>query len=140
MDSIKKINLLFYLFFSFIFLFVNIFSVQAEPAIHVYEDQVLEQSLDPKHADKEVVACSFCYTIQNNDGREVIVSIDNIKVWMRNHGDGSDTHTYGPYLYEFYDICSEISNNGSYAEIFISIWRHYNKYEKFDLTFEFQLN
>ena len=59
---------------------------------------------------------------------------------MRNY-QGSDGHSYRPYSYAFYDMSFEISNDGSSAKIFISVWRkHDNKYKKFDLTFEFKVN
>ena len=61
MNCVKKVNLLFCLVFSLIFLFGNVFSVQAALITNVYDDQVLEQSLDQKHPDKEVVVCNFGY-------------------------------------------------------------------------------
>ena len=54
MNSVKKINLLFCLVFSFIFLFGNVLSVQAES---IQEQQTLQQCIDPKEYPNEIAEC-----------------------------------------------------------------------------------
>ena len=133
MNCVKKVNLLFCLVFSLIFLFGNVFSVQAALITNVYDDQVLEQSLDQKHPDKEVVVCSLDYVTLDDGEQEIILDIKDINGWVRN----SQLDNWYRCLGSNY----KISDDGLSAKIFMSVYRIYNgKNEKFDLTFELKAN
>ncbi len=133
MNCVKKVSLLFCLVFSLIFLFGNVFSVQAALITNVYDDQVLEQSLDQKHPDKEVVVCSLDYVTLDDGEQEIILDIKDINGWVRNSQPDN--------WYRFLGSNYKISDDGLSAKIFISVYRIYNgNNEKFDLTFELKAN
>ena len=144
MNRVKKVNLLFCFVFSFISLFGNIFPVQAATDItdiHLYEDQVLEQALDPKYPNGEVAVCKFTYITVNNGEQEIIWMIKDIAGWVRNRKRSDD------YFYRLLERKSnhEISNDGTSAKIFLTIERRKGYLcewldGKFDLTFEFKVN
>lgn len=144
MNNIRKINLFLCLVFSFIFLFGNIFSVQAATDTHIYIEQELKQFLDSGNANKEVIVCNFSYTtIDIDDGngeREVILSINDIKGSVENPGwYDFGRGVNGPYIYEFHDIGYEVSKNGLSAKIFMNVWRCGWTCKKFDLMFKFKI-
>ncbi len=139
MNSIKKINLLFCLVLSFIFLFGNVFWVQAES---IQEQQTLQQCIDPKEYPKEIAECKVFYRVKNTD----------------NGGNGKIIWTVGERAFEMakkpwyqaqYDYVFgpsnvKISADKKSAKIFVTVSRDgfgfWNGVEKFDLTFELKLN
>lgn len=140
MNNIKKINFLLCLIFSFVFFFSNVFQVEAATYVNIYKDTVLEKRLDPEDPDSPVVACKFTYITVDNDEREVIWAVKDIKAWTKKES----LHFSYPCTKTSY----EISQDGSSAKIFVTI----AKYEDvdwwilpvhrrdYDLTFELKVN
>ena len=133
MQRLKKVNLLFCLVFSFIFLFGSVFSVQAEDFTH--ESQSLKLPLGSGAYSAEIVKCVVDYTTQNDGEKKIIRSIDktNFNVW----DPLDDCH------YEFGNVHTEISEDRCSALIHVTVTRilYSTKYEKeFDLTFELKVN
>ena len=128
MQRLKKVNLLFCLVFSFIFLFGSVFSVQAEDFTH--ESQSLKLPLGSGAYTAEIVKCVVDYTTQNNGEKRIIRSIDKTEffVWA----------PFDEYIYEF-EHAYEISKNGDSALIHVTVIRTLKSTqykEKFNLTFE----
>lgn len=128
MQRLKKVNLLFCLVFSFIFLFGSVFSVQAEDFTH--ESQSLKLPLGSGAYSAEIVKCVVDYTTQNDGEKKIIRSIDNTEfsVWA----------PFDEYIYEF-EHAYEISKNGDSALIHVTVIRTLKSTqykEKFNLTFE----
>ena len=139
MNSIKKINLLFCLVLSFIFLFGNVFWVQAES---IQEQQTLQQCIDPKEYPKEIAECKVFYRVKNTD----------------NGGNGKIIWTVGerdfnmlekPWYqfqdnYEFGPSNVKISADRKSAKIFVTLTRDgfgfWNWGEKINLTLELKIN
>ena len=117
MNNIKIINSLLCLIFSFVFLFSNVFSIEAAVPLQIneYEDTVLEEILDPDSPDEQIVACKFTYiTVDYGEG-EVIWIIGDIDAWIKEESSGFIDCAHGSY---------EISQDGSSAEIFVTIGRY----------------
>ncbi len=141
MNNIKKINFLICLIFSFVFFFSNVFPVQA---VTIYEGQTLEQFLDPKHPDEEIIKCEVLYTTKNQNELKVIDKIEHtdFKVtnipWPRNISGTSGC------CYDRKNIHYLIGDDGTSAKIFLTIERRNGYFcqwldGKFDLIFEFQV-
>ncbi|MBQ9491715.1 MAG: hypothetical protein IJU86_02955 [Firmicutes bacterium] len=141
MNNIKIINSLLCLIFSFVFLFSNVFSIEAAVPLQIneYEDTVLEEILDPDSPDEQIVACKFTYiTVDYGEG-EVIWIIGDIDAWIKEESSGFIDYSCARASYE-------ISQDGSSAEIFVTI----GAYEYIDgdpiprryyhLTFELNLD
>ena len=137
MQKLKRANLLFCLVFSFIFLFGNVFSVQAGTA---REEQKLKQCIDQKDYPNEIVECAVDYTVQsirNNGEKKIIWNINNMeflikeKPWYKLESS-----------YEFDNAYAEIHKNKDFALIHVSVYRakFWGGKEKFNLTFELKVN
>lgn len=142
MNNIKKINFLLCLIFSFVFFFSSVFQVEAASYINTYEDTVLEESLDPKYPDKQVVACKFTYITVDNGKGEVIWAIKDIKAW-------TNEKKTSYFSYPCTKTSHEISQDGSYAKIFVTIaeYEHFEEWYRpsvhrrdYNLTFELNLD
>lgn len=133
MQRLKKVNLLFCLVFSFIFLFGSVFSVQAED--FTSKRQSLRLPLGPEGFMDEIVECVVDYTTQNNGEKRIIEGIDKTKFYARDPFDECD--------YKFGNVHTEISEDRGSALIHVTVTRILcsTKYEKkFDLTFELKVN
>ena len=143
-NSVKKVNLLLCLIFSFIFLFSNVFSVQAATDvtnIHLYENQ-LEQPLYAKYPNDEVAVCKFSYITVNNGEQEIIWRIQDIDGWIKNNRH--------PDIYHYRLLGRksnyEISEDGTSVKIFVTMERYKEFFifpfreKEFNLTFEFKVN
>lgn len=139
MNSVKKINLLFCLVFSFIFLFGNVLSVQAES---IQEQQTLQQCIDPKEYPNEIAECKVYYRVKNTDnngGEKIIWTIGERefrmveKPWYQPQGD-----------YKFGPSNVKISADRKSAKVFVTLTRDgfgfWNWGEKINLTFELKIN
>ena len=139
MNSIKKINLWFCLILSFIFLFGNVFSVQAES---IQEQQTLQQCIDPKKYPNEIAECKVCYRVNNknnNGGEKIIWTIGKREFSM------VEKPLYQfQYDYKFGPSNVKISADGKSAEIFVTLTRDgfgfWNHGEKINLTFELKIS
>ena len=128
MQRLKKVNLLFCLVFSFIFLFGSVFSVQAEDFTH--KSQSLKLPLGSGACAAEIVRCVVDYTTQNDGEKKIIRSIDKTEF--------SAWDPFDEYIYEF-EHAYEISKNGDSALIHVTVIRTLKSTqykEKFNLTFE----
>lgn len=138
MSKIKKINLLFCLIFSFIFLFGSVSPVSAAVT---KERQTLKQCIDQKEYSNEIIECVVDYTtqnIRNNGNRKIIWSINNMNFRIAEH----PWYTWDN-LYRFGDACAKISENKDFALIHVTVYRKSGvlfKEKKFDLTFELKIN
>lgn len=139
MNSLKKINLLFCLVFSFMFLFSNIFSVQAES---IQEQQSLQQCIDPKEYPNEIAECKVYYrvkNINNNGGKKIIWTIGERNFSMKKSPwyMSQDDYQFGPSNVR-------ISADRKSAEIFVTLTRDgfgfWNWGEKINLTFELKIS
>ena len=139
MNSIKKINLWFCLIFSFIFLFGNVFSVQAES---IQEQQTLQQCIDPKEYPNEIAECKVYYrvkNINNNGNGKIIWTVGEREFRMAKKPwyQSQDDYRFGPSNVK-------ISEDRKSAKIFVTVSRDgfgfWNGVEKFNLTFELKIN
>ena len=139
MNSVKKINLLFCLVFSFIFFFFYVLSVQAES---IQEQQTLQQCIDPKEYPNEIAECKVYYRVKNTDnngGEKIIWTVGERdfnmleKPWYQFQDD-----------YKFGPSNVKISADKKSAEIFVTLTRDgfgfWNHGEKINLTFELKIN
>ena len=127
------------LVFSFIFLFGNVFSVQAES---IQEQQSLKQRLDQKEYSDEIAECKIYYRVTNtdNDGNGKIVwtvGKREFKMAKKPWYQSQDDYIFGPSNVV-------ISNDKKSAKIFVTLYREgfgfWNGIEKFNLTFELKVN
>ena len=136
MNSIKKINLWFCLIFSFIFLFGNVFSVQAES---IQEQQTLQQCIDPKKYPNEIAECIVDYRVKDNNNGKIIWTVGERKFRMvkKPWYQFQDDYKFGPSNVK-------LSADKKSAEIFVTLTRDgfgfWNHGEKINLTFELKIN
>lgn len=137
MKNIKKANLLLCLVFSFIFLFGNVFSVEAAIS---HESQVMQQCIDQKDYADEIVECVVDYTVQNirNHGeRKIIFRLDNTNFRI------AEKPLYmWDDLYRF-DHKHVVFEGRDSALIYVSVYRKsgiFLREKRFDLTFELKVN
>ena len=136
MNSIKKINLLFCLVLSFVFLLGNVFSVQAES---IQKQQTLQQCIDPKEYPNEIAECIVYYRVKDDANGKIIWTIGQREFrmakepWYQSKRD----YVFGPSKFE-------ISRDRKTAKIFVTVSRDgfgfWNGIEKFNLTFELKVN
>ena len=136
MNSIKKINLLFCLVLSFVFLLGNVFSVQAES---IQKQQTLQQCIDPKEYPNEIAECIVYYRVKDDANGKIIWTIGQREFRMAKKPlyQSKSDYTFGPSKFE-------ISRDRKTAKIFVTVSRDgfgfWNGKEKFNLTFELNLN
>ena len=157
MNSIKKINLLFCLVFSFVLLFSSVFSVQAAEAIKerqilppyigpnveivgfMLRQQTLQQCIDPQEYPNEIAECIVYYRVKDDANGKIIWTIGQREFrmakepWYQSKRD----YVFGPSKFE-------ISRDRKTAKIFVTVSRDgfgfWNGKEKFNLTFELKVN
>ena len=134
MNSIKKINLWFCLIFSFIFLFGNVFSVQAES---IQEQQTLQQCIDPKKYPNEIAECKVYYRVKNGEKMIWTIGEREFKMVKEPWYQHSDDYKFGPSNVK-------ISADRKSAKIFVTLTRDgfgfWNWGEKINLTLELKIN
>ncbi|MBQ9491713.1 MAG: hypothetical protein IJU86_02945 [Firmicutes bacterium] len=136
MNSIKKINLLFCLVLSFVFLLGNVFSVQAES---IQKQQTLQQCIDPKEYPNEIAECIVYYRVKNDANGKIIWTIGQREFRMAKKPlyQSKNDYTFGPSKFE-------ISRDRKTAKIFVTVSRDgfgfWNGKEEFNLTFELKVN
>ena len=157
MNSIKKINLLFCLVFSFVLLFSSVFSVQAAEAIKerqilppyigpnveivgfMLRQQTLQQCIDPEEYPNEIAECVVDYRVKNYINEGIIWEFGEIEFRM-----AKKPWYQRQYDYKFGPSNVKLSADKKSAEIFVTLTRDgfgfWNHGEKINLTFELKIN